>query len=301
MKSDIDCPFEGETRKLQLHVRLISSTSYAKMPGDLIKRETVNRVEIIVIGREILTGRTLDTNSNWLAKRITALGGDVKRITVADDEVASISRELRTALGNNCGLIVTTGGLGPTFDDKTLDAVATAATLNMELDAEALDFVKGRYTFFKEKGFVDSDDITPSRRKMAILPRGAEMLSNPVGAAPGVKLWVEKTLIVSLPGVPREMRAIFEEALLKDLRGLFERRFSREETITTTMGDESKLGEILDRVMKEVPGVYLKSRPTHFGRDVRLEVTLTATDDEADEVEARIREAVSEIEKRLPR
>jgi molybdenum cofactor synthesis domain-containing protein len=203
MKSDIDCPFEDETRKLQLHFRLISSTSYAKMPGDLIKRETVDRVEIIVIGREILTGRTLDTNSNWLAKRITALGGDVKRITVADDEVASISRELRTALGNNCGLIVTTGGLGPTFDDKTLDAVATATGLNMELDAEALDFVKGRYTFFKEKGFVDSDDITPSRRKMAILPRGAEMLSNPVGAAPGVKLWVEKTLIVSLPGVPQ--------------------------------------------------------------------------------------------------
>ena len=261
----------------------------------------MSRAEIIVVGREILTGRTLDTNSNWLAKRITALGGDVKRIAVADDEVASISRELRTALENNCRLIVTTGGLGPTFDDKTLDAVATAAGLKMELAADALDFVKDRYTFFKEKGFIDSDDITPSREKMAILPKGGKMLPNPVGAAPGVKLWVEKTLVVSLPGVPREMKAIFEETLLKDLRGLFESRFSREETITTTMGDESKLGEILDKVMKEVPGVYLKSRPTHFGRDVRLEVTLTATGNDANEVEARIREVISEIEKRLPR
>ncbi len=261
----------------------------------------MNRVEIVIVGREILTGRTLDTNSNWLAKRITALGGDVKRITVADDEVTSISRELRTALGNNCRLIVTTGGLGPTFDDKTLDAVATAASLKMELAAEALDFVKGRYTFFKEEGFVDSDELTPSREKMALFPQGGKMLPNPVGAAPGVKLWVEKTLVVSLPGVPKEMKAIFEETLLKDLRGLFERRFFCEETITTTTGDESKLGEILDRVMKEVPGVYLKSRPTRFGRDVRLEVTLTAVGDQAVEVEARIREAVSEIEKGLAR
>ena len=66
------------------------------------------------------------------------------------------------------------------------------------------------------------------------------------------------------------------------------------------MGDESKLGEILDRVMKVVPGVYLKSRPTSFGRDVRLEVTLTATGDDANELAARIGEAISEIEKRLP-
>ncbi len=67
------------------------------------------------------------------------------------------------------------------------------------------------------------------------------------------------------------------------------------------MGDESRLGEILDKVMKEVPRVYLKSRPTHFGRDVRLEATLTATGDGADELEARVQEAISKIEKRLPR
>jgi len=288
-------------RKLQLHFRLISSTSYAKMPWNLIKRETVNRVEIIVVGREILTGRTLDTNSNWLAKRITTLGGDVKRVAVVDDKIDSICGELRTALENNSHLIVTTGGLGPTFDDKTLDAVATAAGLKMELDAEALDFVKGRYTFFKEQGFVDTDELSPSRKKMAIFPNGAEMIPNPVGAAPGVKLWVGETLVLSLPGVPKEMRAIFEESLLKELRDLFGRRIFLEKTITTTMGDESKLGEILDKVMTEVPRVYLKSRPTYFARDVRIEVTLTATGDDADEVEARIQEAISEIEKRLPR
>jgi molybdenum cofactor synthesis domain-containing protein len=271
------------------------------MPWDLIKREIVNRVEIIVVGREILTGRTLDTNSNWLAKRITALGGDVKRVAVVDDKIDSICGELRTALGNNSHLIVTTGGLGPTFDDKTLDAVATAAGLKMELDAEALDFVKGRYTFFKEQGFVDTDEVTPSREKMAIFPKGAKMLSNPVGAAPGVKLRAGETIIVSLPGVPKEMRAIFEESLLKELRNLLGSRIFLEKTITTNMGDESKLGEILDKVMKEVPRVYLKSRPTRFGRDVRLEVTLTATGDDADEVEARIQQAISEIEKRLPR
>lgn len=135
---------------------------------------------------------------------------------------------------------------------------------------------------------------------MAIFPNGAEMIPNPVGAAPGVKLWAGKTLILSLPGVPKEMRAIFEESLLKDLRNLFGKRFFLEKTMSTNLGDESRLGEILDKVMKEVPRVYLKSRPTHFGRDVRLEVTLTATGDDADELEARIQEAISKIEMRLP-
>ncbi len=261
----------------------------------------MNRGEIIVVGREILTGRTLDTNSNWLAKRITALGGDIKRVAVVDDELASICGELRTALGNNSRVIVTTGGLGPTSDDKTLEALALALEVKMELNPRALDFVKGRYALFKEKGFVDTDELLPSREKMAILPRGAEMLPNPVGAAPGVKLCAGETLILCLPGVPKEMRAIFEEAALNDIKDLFKRRFFLEKTITTTMGDESKLGEILDRVMKDLPRVYLKSRPTYFGRDVRLEVTITATGDETDEVEARIGEAISQIEKRLPR
>ncbi len=261
----------------------------------------MTRTEIIVVGREILTGRTLDTNSNWLAKRITVLGGDVKRITVVDDEIDSICTELSTALRSHSHLIVTTGGLGPTFDDKTLDAVATAAGLPTELDPKALDFVKGRYALFKEKGFIDTDELTPNREKMAIFPKGAEMLPNPVGAAPGLKLWIGKTLILSLPGVPKEMKAIFEESLLKELRDLFGRRAFREKTITTNLADESKLGEILDKVMREVPRIYLKSRPTYFGKDVRLEVTLTATGDDEGEVEARIQRAISEIEKRLPR
>jgi molybdenum cofactor synthesis domain-containing protein len=269
------------------------------MAGDLMEGSAVSRTEIIAVGREILRGRTLDTNSNWLAKRITALGGDVKRIIAVDDDLDSIRRETRTVLKDNPRLIVTTGGLGPTSDDKTLEAMATAAGLPMELNSEALDFVKERYTFFKEKGFIDSDDMSPSRKKMAILPRGGEMIPNPVGAAPGVKLWVGNTLIISLPGVPKEMRAIFEEALLKDLTDLFGKSFSREETITTNLGDESKLGEILDKVMREVPDVYLKSRPTRFGEDVRLAVTLTATGDDDKEVEARIKKAISEIEKRL--
>jgi molybdopterin-biosynthesis enzyme MoeA-like protein len=176
-----------------------------------------------------------------------------------------------------------------------------ALGLSMEPNPQALDFVKGRYGFFKEKGFVDTDEVTPSREKMAIFPKGAEMLPNPVGAAPGVKLWVEKTLILSLPGVPKEMRAIFEEAALKDVRDLFGKRFFQEKTIATNVGDESKLGEILDKVMRKLPRIYLKSRPTYFGKDVRLEVTLTATGDDEDEVEARIQEAISEIEKRLLR
>jgi nicotinamide-nucleotide amidase len=86
----------------------------------------MSRVEIIAVGKEILRGRTLDTNSNWIARMISALGGKVARITVVDDLIPEIVKELKTSLNNRPKVIITTGGLGPTFDDRTLEAVARA-------------------------------------------------------------------------------------------------------------------------------------------------------------------------------
>lgn len=259
----------------------------------------MNRVEIIVVGREILVGRTLDTNSYWITRRVTSLGGRTQRIVVVDDDVQSIVREIETARSNQTRVIITMGGLGPTADDKTLAAVAEATGHTLILDIHALDFVRSRYQFFKTQGFVDSDSMTPSRQKMAMIPEGSQILRNSVGAAPGVYLDGKTVSIFSIPGVPREMQAIFEEEMVEILKGIFGKKVFLERTITTPLKDESQLGEILNRVMKEIPKVYLKSRPTHFGRDVHMEVTLSASGDDHKEMEEEIREAIQRIQKKI--
>jgi nicotinamide-nucleotide amidase len=257
----------------------------------------MNHVEIIVVGREILVGRTLDTNSHWITRRITSLGGQTQRIVVVDDDVFSIVKEIETARSNKVRVVITVGGLGPTRDDKTLAAVAEATDRPLTLDTHALDFVRARYRFFKAEGFVESDAMTPSRQKMAMIPEGSQVLPNSVGAAPGVCLHLENVSIFSVPGVPKEMQSIFEEALVEILKTIFGKTVFLEETITTPLGDESQLGEILNQVMKEIPGVYLKSRPTRFGRDVKMKVTLSASGDNHKEVEAQIHTAIQSIQK----
>jgi nicotinamide-nucleotide amidase len=251
----------------------------------------MKRVEIIAIGKEILRGQTLDTNSSWLARRVTAMGGMVGRIVVPDDDVEAIAREIETSFGNGAEIIITTGGLGPTFDDKTLAGIAEATGSPLSLNPEALEFVTRRYGEFYKQGFVENPDITPPREKMAHVPQGSEPLDNPVGAAPAVFLQTPHGVIFALPGVPKEMQAIFEGEILPRLTEILGPEVYLEEGVDTGLGDESALGELIDRVMKRVPGVYLKSKPTLFDKGVNLEVVITAAGPEKGEVRKRIKEA----------
>lgn len=261
----------------------------------------MNRVEIIAIGNEILTGRVLDSNSNWLAKNITEHGGEVMRFVVVQDHIDEIVREIQTSIANGASVVVTTGGLGPTYDDKTLEAVAQALDRPLVLHAEALEWVIGKYEELKSKGDVDSDDITPSREKMAHLPDGSTPLLNAVGAAPGVMLEHKKITFVCLPGVPSEMKAIFEEHVEEKLRSIFGSRVFVERNITTDVNDESKLVPIIDAVMKEVDDVYLKSKPTHFGENVRIGIRITASGESESEINVQIEAAISLLEIELKR
>jgi nicotinamide-nucleotide amidase len=263
----------------------------------------MKRAEIIAIGKEILRGQTLDTNSHWLARRVTALGGIVGRIVVPDDDVGAIAQEIKTSFDNGAEIIITTGGLGPTFDDKTLAGIAEATGNPLSLDSDAQTFVARRYQVFYKEGSVESPDITPSREKMAHLPQGSEPLDNPVGAAPAVLLKTTQAMIFALPGVPKEMHAIFEGEVLPRLHQTLGPAVYLEEGMKTGVGDESVLGGLIDRVMKRVPGVYLKSKPTRFDKDVELEVVITAAGPDEGEVKKRIQEAkefLLELIKALP-
>jgi nicotinamide-nucleotide amidase len=261
----------------------------------------MSRVEIIAVGKEILRGRTLDTNSNWLARRINALGGEVARMVVVDDLIPEIVKELKTSLDKRPKVIITTGGMGPTFDDRTLEAVARATRRRLLLNQEALDLVARRYREFEQKGFVDSGELTPSRRKMALIPRGSTTLPNSVGAAPGVKLSYQDTTIFCLPGVPAEMRAIFEDSLVRELRDKVGKQFFRERKVSVDSGDESRLAGVVEQVMRQVPGVYIKSFPSRFGKEVRIPLGIAASGDTRKEVEDILQQAIEKLKEGLKR
>jgi molybdenum cofactor synthesis domain-containing protein len=179
-------------------------------------------IEIICVGNELLIGKTLNTNAQWLAKRITALGLSARRITIVGDDVDEIFSAIREAMQRNPRFLITTGGLGPTFDDKTLEGLAKALECKLEINEEALTMVKEKYRKYAEEGKMKKAELTPPRAKMAKLPEGAKPLSNPVGTAPGVIMKRGSITILALPGVPSEMKAIFDgsvASLLKQVAG----------------------------------------------------------------------------------
>ena len=184
----------------------------------------------------------------------------------------AIVREIRRAAEDGAALIVTTGGLGPTDDDLTLQALAEATGCPLALHPEARDLVAAQYATLARSGAVADGRMTAPREKMAWLPHGATPLPNPVGAAPGVWLEAARMNYVTLPGVPAEMQAILEQAVLPILAARVPGTVYAERRIVTQAHDESVVGPVLRRLGLELPEVYSKSHPTRFGSDVRMEV-----------------------------
>ncbi|MEM2912378.1 MAG: molybdopterin-binding protein, partial [Candidatus Bathyarchaeia archaeon] len=104
-----------------------------------------NAIEIVCVGNELLIGKTLNTNAQWLAKRITTMGLNVKRIITIGDDTDEISQALKECLKRKPAFIITTGGLGPTFDDKTLEGIAKALNRKLETNQQALKMVEKKY------------------------------------------------------------------------------------------------------------------------------------------------------------
>ncbi|HJM43051.1 MAG: molybdopterin-binding protein [Nitrospinota bacterium] len=234
-------------------------------------------VETVAIGSEILTGQVLGTNTRWLCAQVAGMGGAVERAHIVADSTADIAEVLRSCLRRRPSSIITCGGLGPTADDMTLFAVAGALSREMTLHPEAKEWVRKRYQDLAEAGAVDSAEMTPAREKMACLPAGAEPLPNRVGAAPGVRCPAEDSEVICLPGVPAEMRGIFEESPSPLWRKRFGAAGFAMREAWTDCGDESVLAPLLHRVADEHSRVYIKSRAGAFGPDAQIPLTLSAS------------------------
>ena len=257
------------------------------------------RAEIIAIGNELLLGDVPDTNTNWLCKRITAIGGQVTRAALVRDEHEAIVAEIRSALDRAPDLIITTGGLGPTGDDITMQAVAAATARPIEMHAQALAMVQARYQDLVEKGYLKDPTLTEARKKMAYLPQGAAAVRNPVGTAPAAVLEIGDSTLVSLPGVPEELMGIFEETLQPTLKRIFGESYYEEQSVIALCGDESSLAPILARVVEAHPEVYIKSRARRYGAEVRILITLSLAGEGKKGVESSLAAALETLTRGL--
>ena len=253
-------------------------------------------IGILVIGNEILDGLVLDTNSQWIINQLKVLNFHVIQKTTVRDEIPVIGRALRRLVSNGCNLIFTTGGLGPTHDDKTLLGVANAFDLPMVLNNQALEIVTRQYTDLHQRGVIEHAKMTAPRRKMAILPKGANPLDNRVGGAPGVILDIEGAQIICLPGVPGELMWIFDNQVLQLLKSKVEGAFA-EDVIYLPLRDESTLAPIIDDVMKDIPGVYIKSMVKPYGES-GIRLWISAGGQSQEEVEEKVNRVANLLVKR---
>jgi molybdenum cofactor synthesis domain-containing protein len=175
---------------------------------------------IVAVGDEILGGFTLDTNSHWLAAQLREAGYPCVRIEVVADRTAAIAAAVGRAIADpTVSRVMVCGGLGPTPDDRTLEALADALDRPLEVHPDAEAHVQRVVDRLHAAGWIDSDRMTEPNRRMTVVPRGATVLTNRSGMAPGLAYplsgegGAERWLLV-LPGVPRELKRLFSEEML---------------------------------------------------------------------------------------
>jgi len=162
-------------------------------------------LRVIVVGDEILQGRRTEANASWIGRQAADMGVPVRESRIVSDEPGSLVAALRQMRGPGVDIVVT-GGLGPTRDDRTRGEAAEAFGQALETRAEAMEAVASSYA---RRGI----PLDPSAGVQALLPAGSEMVPNPVGTAPGFRIVQDGGSVTCLPGVPREMRAMWEESV----------------------------------------------------------------------------------------
>jgi competence/damage-inducible protein CinA-like protein len=243
--------------------------------------------EIITIGTELLLGETVDTNSSYLARKLRDIGVDVFRTSTVGDNTARIAEIIRET-SKRAAIIITTGGLGPTVDDPTREAVAQAIGVQTEFRPELWEQIVAR---LRRYGRTPGEN----QKRQAYIPQGALPIQNPVGTAPAFIYEQGDHVIVSLPGVPREMEYLTENSVIPYLRGRFQLTgIIKTRTLHTSGVAEAAIDELVD-------DLELLSNPTvglaaHAGV---IDVRITAKADSTEAAEALIARIEADIRGRL--
>ena len=240
--------------------------------------------EVLTIGNEILSGRVVDTNSAFLGRRLEETGIPLEWITSAKDTKEAISQALRNAL-ERAKVIIVTGGLGPTHDDITKNAFAEYFGRTLKLDKDILEQVRQR---FAHRGL----EMPEINKNQALVPEGMVVLQNDWGTAPGLYLEHNEHHIFLLPGVPREMKGIFEKRIVPILSKVSPPQIIRHRTLRTTGISESGLFERLSHIEEQDGLAFL---PQVTGVDVHI----TVRGEDAQVVEAKLHAIEQKIRARV--
>ena len=227
-------------------------------------------IEVVTIGSELLLGFTIDTNAAHLARELAAVGVSITRRTTVPDDAASIASAVLAGLDRS-GAVITTGGLGPTADDFTKPAIAAIFGREMVLDENTLE---GLRRLWRERG--RAGELPVANHQQAMIPRGARILHNRYGTAPGI--WLEDDRgrwVAMLPGVPSEMRGMLADTLLPLVRerngaGGASAVVVRSRTLRTTGIAESVVAERLGDAAREAAGLPVAYIPGLRGLDLRI-------------------------------
>lgn len=252
--------------------------------------DTTVGTALVTVGEELLLGRTVDTNAAWLGMRLADLGAPVALGVRVGDEASAIAEAVRLGLDSH-RLVVLTGGLGPTDDDRTRPAVADFLAMPLVLDGDLERALERR---FRAMGF---GALPETNRRQCMVPRGARVLPNPAGTAPGLAMDTPGGgLVILLPGPPRELRAVFPAAAEEIRNRLGDSlRPVHTRTLHTTGIAESILAPRVEEILgthREVEAAFL---PDLTGVDVRLTVHGVARADEAEARLDRAEAALAEV------
>jgi nicotinamide-nucleotide amidase len=218
--------------------------------------------EIIAIGTEILLGEITDTNSVYMAKQLRELGINVYYMTSVGDNLKRIADAIQIAM-SRADIIITCGGLGPTVDDVTRQAVADATNRDLVFDQELYQQIEARFSTYKVK-------MTENNRRQAYLPTHAIPIENPVGTAPCFIVEHERKIVMSLPGVPREMKFLMQEQVMPYLREKYSLGIIKSYTLKTAGIGESSLDTIIGTELLEHANPSIGLAAHHGIIDIRI-------------------------------
>ncbi len=220
-------------------------------------------ISILSIGDELLSGRTLNTNATWIGKTLTEIGCVILDQTVIPDDESTIIKTLNAMIDTNKeSCLIITGGLGPTEDDVTRQSLFKYVGAEEEFDSEYWQYLSNR---FKKFGI----DIPQSNRNQALVPTTGEIIENPIGSARGFKFKMGKSVLFSLPGVPKEMKEMTRASILPWLQERSDKNF-HSTTIRTTGIPESVLVEEISIILESNHGCRLGYYPSLFGVDIHV-------------------------------
>ncbi len=243
--------------------------------------------EILSIGNELVLGQTVDTNSGWLAAKLTGDGIQVTRHVTVGDDVAVI-RDAIVQAAATADVVVLTGGLGPTADDVTRQALAGAMETTLEVDASARAAL---VAFFERL----HRPMPVTNERQALRPQGATIIENTCGTAPGLRAEMGRAIVYALPGVPEEMRTMYRQFVEPELRGRGGGVVVRTRTVNCFGASEADAGRQIEDLMTSASGPLVGIT----AKDAILRIRIVVRAQDTASADAVLDETAAEVRRRL--